>query len=246
MMANVKIGTSGWVYTHWEGNFYPSNMPTSSYLAFYGKNFDTVEVNSSFYYSPQKHTIENWLQQTPPNFVFSCKASRYITHLKKLKDPKESLHKLFVTLEYFENKLGPILFQLPSRWTFQKGRLDSFLERLTPTYQYTFEFRDTSWLCQETYDLLAEHKCSLCFYDYQDYQSPEEITADFIYIRLHGPYEEPYTGSYSAQKLIHYAKKINTWANQGKTVYCYFNNDQAGYALRDAQRLREELKKIKV
>ncbi|GJL48952.1 MAG: hypothetical protein NPIRA01_01790 [Nitrospirales bacterium] len=243
--GKIYIGTSGWSYDDWIGNFYPDDLKKDQVLPFYANLFDTVEVNNSFYHLPDKNTVKRWCALTPKNFIFSCKASRFITHMKKLKDPKEGLRHLFDSINFFGNKLGPILFQLPGNWRFDKQRLKMFLHTLPPEYRYTFEFRDPRWLCQAVYDLLAQHNCALCVYDYKGYRSPDTVTTDFVYLRLHGPHPTPYTGTYDGRTLSGYAKKIKRWADEGKTIYCYFDNDQKSCAPHDAQKLRNSLKVLR-
>ncbi len=142
-------------------------------LTAYADNFETVELNNSFYSLTDIKDINNWLEKTPRQFIFSCKASRYITHMKKLKDPQEGIKNLMNALAPFGKKLGPILFQLPPNWHVNPQRLEEFIKALPKKHQYTFEFRDRSWLCDEIYQLLKAHRVALCFYDYKGYRSPE-------------------------------------------------------------------------
>ncbi|STY29639.1 Protein of uncharacterised function DUF72 [Legionella wadsworthii] len=153
------------------------------------------------------------------------------------------MKKLFTNLSYFGEKIGPILFQLPPRWHKNIERFGEFIKQLTKDYRYAFEFRDRTWLDEDVYELLREYNIASCFYDFKAYQAPEIVTSDLIYIRLHGPHAAPYTGSYSRDKLAHYATKIHNWEKEGKLVYCYFDNDQNAYAPRDSQRLIEFLEK---
>jgi uncharacterized protein YecE (DUF72 family) len=174
----------------------------------------------------------------PEDFLFSVKASRYITHMKKLKEPKESLEKFLDRAKILQKTLGPILFQLPPRWSFNGERLESFLNMLPQDFRYTFEFRDQSWWNQEAYDLLAEHNAAFCIYELAGDVTPKVITADFVYIRLHGP-KGAYEGQYESQTLSGWAGAFAAWRKQGKDIFCYFDNDQNGYAAQDAQRLQE-------
>ncbi len=200
----IHIGTSGWNYQHWSGPFYPKDLSQKEWLKFYADRFHTVEINNSFYQLPEKSTFENWRDTVPKNFIFSVKASRYITHMKKLKEPKDALKKFMNNVEALGDKLGPILFQLPPRWKFNYERLESFLNMLPEGFQYTFEFRDSSWWNENVYAALEEHKASFCIFQLAGDLTPKKVTADFVYIRLHGP-GEAYQGNYDAQTLSGWA-----------------------------------------
>lgn len=234
----IHIGTSGWHYEHWKGPFYPESLPNSSFLKYYAGHFVTVEVNNSFYQMPKEETLREWMDTVPSEFIFSVKASRFITHMKKLKDAGKPLNSFLDKVKTIGDKLGPVLFQLPPRWSVNTDRLGSFLQLLPKKYAYAFEFRDTSWFDRKVYDLLTDHGSAFCIYDLDGRQSPKVVTSDFIYIRLHGP-DGPYRGQYSIQQLAGWAGAISTWAAQGKAVYCYFDNDEAGYAAIDARNLRD-------
>ncbi|MGJ3246903.1 MAG: DUF72 domain-containing protein [Elainellaceae cyanobacterium] len=235
-MNRIRIGTSGWHYPHWSGSFYPENIATEHWLDYYAEHFHTAEINNSFYQLPAKTTFEHWRASVPSDFTFAVKASSYITHRKKLNDPEESVQNFFERVQILGDQTGPILFQLPPRWHCNLERLAAFLNVLPTEYRYTFEFRDRTWLIPETYELLANHNAALCIYDWGGERSPTEVTADFIYLRLHGP-KAPYQGEYSTQALAGWAGAFSTWARQGKDVYCYFDADEKGIAPNDAQRL---------
>ena len=238
MKKQVFIGTSGWSYSGWLGNFYPEKIPSNKILPYYASILDTVELNNSFYQIPKEKNIRNWVEITPSNFIFSCKANRYITHFKKLKDCRESLNRLLEAFSHFEEKLGPILFQFPPSWKAEISILKTFISDLPRDYFYTFEFRNKSWFCDELYELLDKNQMSLCFYDHKMYRSPEVITSNFIYIRMHGPQKEAYKGAYEDSTLMEYAEKFTHWLKEGKNIYCYFDNDEKANAPVDAQRLR--------
>jgi uncharacterized protein YecE (DUF72 family) len=163
--------------------------------------------------------------------------------MKKLKEPREPLERFLDRVSVLEAKLGPILFQLPPRWRSNPERLENFLEILPKNYRYAFEFRDPSWFGEKIYELLAKHGASLCVYDFGGKTSPKEVTADFVYVRLHGP-DGPYQGRYGTQRLAGWAATFSAWLKEGLVVYCYFDNDEAGYAVQDAlglqQIMREE------
>jgi uncharacterized protein YecE (DUF72 family) len=232
----IHIGTSGWSYDHWKGPFYPHDLPGSQMLTFYAQHFRSVEINSSFYRLPEKKTLQHWYRNTPDDFQFAAKASRYITHMKKLRDPRKTVPVFLKRIALLDDKLGPILFQLPPRWQFNESRLHDFIVSLSTDFSYAFEFRDQSWLNQQTLDLLTGHNMALCIYQLEGYTSPLEITADWTYVRLHGP-GGAYQGSYSSKALSGWSDSIARWAQGGNRVYCYFDNDQAGYAAVNARQL---------
>ncbi len=236
----IRIGTSGWYYKHWKGPFYPLKIRDSEMLPFYFKHFDTVEINNSFYRLPEKNTVKAWHRHTPDGFLFAVKGSRFITHMKKLSNPAESVKYFFEAVKPLGRKLGPIIFQLPPRWKRNIKRLEVFLNELPKELRYSFEFRDKSWLCSEVYTLLAKHNAALCIYDLKGFESPLEITADFTYIRLHGPSKSAYQGCYDKNSLHKWAGRIKTWKDRLAAVYIYFDNDQMGYATHNAMRLKEK------
>lgn len=233
---NLYIGTSGWSYDHWKGPFYPDKISGSEMLSRYADHFSTVEVNATFYRLPSKEAILNWKQTVPDRFLFSVKASRYITHQKKLNDPKQSIEKFFDRIDILEDKLGPILFQLPPHWHKNRDRLAEFIEELPQNYRYVFEFRDTSWFEKDIIDLLSKSNIAFCIYDLEGEESPMHVTSDFAYIRLHGPGAK-YQGSYSGELLEQWTARLKKWINKGKEVYCYFNNDYGGHAPQNAKLL---------
>jgi uncharacterized protein YecE (DUF72 family) len=236
--ASIHIGTSGWQYDHWKGPFYPEGLSNRDLLPYYAERFHTVEINNSFYRLPEAKTFKAWHDATPAGFIFTVKASRYITHMKKLKDPKQPTSTLLERAGTLGEMLGPILFQLPPRWHFNLGRLESFLESLPRDNRYAFEFRDPTWFDSRTYQALEAQGAAFCIYELAGRLSPKEVTAGFVYIRLHGP-KGAYQGQYDTSVLSGWAGAISTWVRQGKEVFCYFDNDEAGYAAQDALRLQE-------
>mgnify|MGYP000497008879 CR=1 FL=1 len=237
----IFIGTSGWSYTHWKEIFYPHGLSTTEWLHFYAEAFPTVEVNTTFYHTPSLSTVENWFKQVPKDFRFSIKASGYITHQKRLHDCEESLGYFFESIKKLKSKVGPILFQLPPSFKINQERLMNFISHLDKKYQYTFEFRHISWFTKEIYDLLTKHQIALCITDLNGKLTPEEITSYFSYIRLHGPHSS-YQGSYGTPKLKIWKKKIEKWLSSNTSVYCYFDNDEKGYAIQDAKQLQNLLR----
>jgi len=236
----VFIATSGWQYGHWIGPFYPQDIPKTRLFEYYSRSFNTVEVNNSFYRLPEVKTFERWREKSPDGFIFALKASRFITHVKRLKDPEGPVKNFLERAVALEDKLGPILFQLPPRWNLNTERLRFFLEALPIGYRFAFECRDPSWFNPDVYALLRAHNAAFCIYDFDYLLSPREVTADFIYIRLHGPAGK-YRGQYSDAALSGWARFIKGWRRKVKAVYCYFDNDEAGYAAKDAMRLKEML-----
>ncbi len=234
----VYIGTSGWHYPHWRGVFYPWELPAQELLGFYCQHFRSVEINNSFYHLPARQTFRLWYQQTPKNFCFAVKASRYITHMKKLKDARQAVATFLSHARGLKEKLGPILFQLPPRWVRAPERLSQFLEALPGGYRYAFEFRDPTWFHEETYRELRRHNAAFCVYDLAGQTSPRIVTADFAYLRLHGPSVFKYQGRYSRPQLVTWWRTMRAWGKDVNAIYVYFDNDQNGYAALNAQELQ--------
>ena len=240
--AVLRIGTSGWHYKHWLGNFYPERTPASKMLAYYYERFDTVELNNSFYHLPKRPALEAWRDSTPAGFCFAVKGSRFLTHMKKLKDPEQGLRRFLDCVEILQDKLGPILFQLPPNWELDLERLAGFIAFLPPFHHYTFEFRNPTWNVDAVYEMLRASNIAYCVFDQAGYQSPVEVTADFAYIRLHGPGGK-YQGSYSDEALSGWAAWAREHERKLQAIYFYFDNDQAGYAAFNAMRLKELIAK---
>jgi uncharacterized protein YecE (DUF72 family) len=239
MKADIRIGTAGYHYKHWVGTFYPPKTPPSKMLDYYVRHFDTLELNNSFYRLPTIEAFESWRDATPNNFVLAVKASRFITHNKKLKDPENALDNILPRAEHLRKKLGPILFQLPPKWKVNLERLEGLLEILPREHRYAFEFRELSWMDPKVNRLLERYNAAFCIYQLAGYHSPLHITADFAYVRLHGPDAGKYQGSYGRAQLREWAKRIQQWSARLKAVYIYFDNDQAGYAAQNALALKK-------
>jgi uncharacterized protein YecE (DUF72 family) len=235
-VAGIHIGTSGWHYDHWIGPFYPPDTRSADFFAYYARCFRTVEINNTFYRLPSREAVLAWRDASPSDFVFAAKGSRFITHMKKLKDPEVGLRRFLDRLSFLGEKLGPIVFQLPPRWRLNLERLEAFLKVLPASRQYAFEFRDESWFCSETLQVLAQHRAALCLFELGGHAAPIEVTADFTYIRLHGP-GGPYQGNYSDKDLAVWAERMTDWRTHRISSYCYFDNDDRGYAPRNALRL---------
>lgn len=238
VQGKIHIGTSGWHYKHWVGTFYPPDLKKSEHFNFYAQLFDTVEINNSFYRLPSEKTFIQWKETAPENFLYAVKANRFITHMKKLKDPKASIERFFRNVDYLERTLGPILFQLPPKWRCNEKRLQEFLQALPAGYQYAMEFRESSWYNERVYDMLNTHNVAFCIYELEHHQSPCIITARHVYVRLHGP-DGKYEGKYSPESLQNWAKKCRGWLAEGRDVFFYFDNDQNGYAAENARSFRK-------
>jgi len=233
----VRVGTSGWSYDHWRDRFYPHDMSQRDWLGHYASQFRSVEINSTFYRLPSEDTLRTWHDSVPPDFEFSVKASRYITHTKKLRDPRQTLPPLLERISLLGGKLGPILFQLPPCWRRNVDRLAEFLDALGTDFRHAFEFRDRSWFDDDILALLEDHRAAFCIYDLAGYCAPPFVTGDFVYVRLHGP-DAPYRGCYTDSGLAQWHRAIANWQAGGHDVYCYFDNDEAGYAPNNALALQ--------
>lgn len=237
-MMHTFIGTSGWNYDHWRGPFYPQGYPKAKWLDYYIKVFETVEVNATFYRQLRADTFDKWRIVTPEDFVFSIKANRYITHIKRLKEIDDTLAILFSSAHLLQRKLGPVLFQLPPSLTFDASLLEDFLSLLPAGHRYTIEARHKSWVSDNTLSALAGHNIAWCIADTAGrYPYLEAVTADFVYLRLHGS-KKLYASEYTAHELNQWADKIRTW---GHDAYVYFDNDYMGYAPKNALELKKLL-----
>jgi len=238
MTCDIRIGTSGFHYKHWKGPFYPRELPASQMINYYARHFDTVELNNSFYRLPTPEAFDAWRDVTPANFVFAVKSSRFLTHNKKLKDPENAVQNLLPRAARLHRKLGPILFQLPPKWQVNLERLENLLAILPRDLRYAFEFRELSWMTNDVMQVLKRFNAVFCICELAGCHSPLHLTADFTYVRLHGPAAGKYQGSYSDDRLQNWTRQIEIWARQLNTVYIYFDNDQAGYAVSNALALK--------
>ncbi len=236
----VRIGTSGWVYPHWREVFYPPNLPQKAWFAHYARYFDTVEINNTFYRLPAERTFDAWREQAPAGFVYAVKASRYITHVRRLRDCAEPLARFLDRARRLGPHLGPILYQLPPRWKPNIERLAQFVALLPSDLVHVFEFRDPRWFTSQVLDLLREHGMTFCIFHMPDLETPREVTSDTVYVRLHGA-GDLYMGSYPDDILRKWAEQIRAWREVGHTVYVYFNNDAFGNAVRNALTLKRFL-----
>jgi len=243
--GSLFIGTSGWVYSHWEGIFYPEDLLSKDKLKYFSQHFKTAEINYSFYHLPRPSTYQNWYKQTPEDFLFAVKASRFITHIKRLKEVKEAWKTFIENTLNLKEKLGPILFQFPPSFRATEEnikRLENFLKLITKslkpkpyTLKFAFEFRHQSWCDKKVYDLLKKYNVAWVTADSPSYPKAEEVTADFIYIRMHGS-KVLFSSNYTKKELEVLSQKIKKWLKSAN-VYCYFNNDAMGYAIENAKEL---------
>lgn len=235
----IFIGTSGWSYDSWKGAFYSENLPKTKYLGHYASRFATVEMNSVFYQLPPAKALEQSLHEVPRDFVFSVKANRYITHIKRLNDGRGILPPFLSRMNILGPNIGPIALQLPPSWGFNRERLKSFLDALPRERRFVFEFHDSSWMNEQTYAMLAEKNAALGIYQAGEKITPRVLTADFVYVRLHKPKVKK--GGRIPGLLDIWAEDFHEWRSAGKDVFCYF--DQAGdeCAVTDALLFREAM-----
>lgn len=241
-ISGLYIGTSGWSYKHWQGIFYPTNIKPIEYLEYFITKFHCVELNSSFYHLPKKVTVSNWMKRTPIYFRFCPKLSRFITHQKKLVDCKKALQNYFTVFEEMKSRLGPVLVQLPPGLSYDKSIIRGFLNIIKEQYsQYRFaiEVRHKSFITDDFFNLLADYGIVYVIAD-SGLRFPyyEAITTDLVYLRFHGR-ERLYASNYEESDLHIYAEKVVSWLNEGKEVWVFFNNDYHGFAVKNAERLRE-------
>ncbi len=228
----IRIGCSGWSYSHWLGRFYPSTLPPSRWLERYAECFGTVELNATFYRLPKRSAVARWAEITPDDFCFSVKGSRYLTHVRRLRDLPDGVARLMQLLEPLSSskKLGPLLWQLPPTFQRDDERLATALATL-PRGRHAFEFRDPSWFTEDVYSLLREHKVALVVADRAALpEAPWVDTAGWWYLRFHHG-RSGRRGNYSDAELRRWAEKI---AAVPQDVYCYFNNDWEGFAINNA------------
>ena len=242
--SGIFIGTSGWSYKHWTEIFYPKGLKPDKYLEYYITKFTCVELNSSFYNLPLKTTITRWMDRTPETFKFCPKLSRFITHQSKLVNIEGALKKYFDVFDGLKKRLGPVLVQLPPDLYFDKALISNFLELLKihlSSFQFAFEVRHKSWITDTFFDLLSQQGIAFVIADSGNrFPYYETVTADFVYLRFHGP-RQLYASDYSESDLKLYAEKILRWMNEGKEIWAFFNNDYYGFAVKNAEELRESV-----
>jgi uncharacterized protein YecE (DUF72 family) len=251
-MSKIYIGTSGYIYPHWEGIFYPENWPKTKKLEYYCRHFDTVELNNTFYRLPGEKVFEGWRKRTPKDFIFAVKVSRFITHVKKLVDCKEPWRIFLKRALTLKEKLGPLLFQLPPLLKADLKKLKDFLNlitqpldrlftkplsySITQPLRFAFEFRNELWCNEEIYNLLKEKNCSWVIVYSPSWPKVYQVTADFVYVRMHGS-KILFGSKYLKKELENLTQRIKKWKKQNLDVYVYFNNDANGYDVENAKEL---------
>ena len=235
----IRIGTSGWNYPHWKELFYPKGLSRNKWLEFYAEHFDTVELNVTFYRLPSEKTFKNWHKRVPENFLYSVKASRIITHVRRLKNVEDALENFYSAVSHLKEKCGPILFQLPPSLSFEEDLLEEFCSILRPEYRYALEIRHKSWIDDRVFEILRKYNIAFCISDSAGrFPYHEEVTADFVYVRLHGP-TKLYASEYTEEQIREWAEKLRKW---GRDAFIYFDNDFNAYAIKNAKMLKEYLK----
>jgi uncharacterized protein YecE (DUF72 family) len=244
-MKAVHVGCSGWMYDSWRGLVYPPGCAKRRWLAQYAQRFETVEVNSTFYRLARAEAVAAWVEQTPPSFLFAVKASRYLTHVRRLQDLSQGIKRFYAPLQPLvqAGRLGPVLWQLPENFRLDLGRLRAWLEAL-PQGRHTIELRHESWFCEEVLDALRLFGVALTVGDHplRPFQL-HEATADWRFVRLHWG-ARGRRGNYSERELDEWAERIDGWRRSGSEVYAYFNNDWEGFAPRNALGLRRRLERL--
>lgn len=235
---NYYIGTSGWQNGHWKGVFYPEKLKYSEWLYYYCKHFSTVEINVTFYRDVKSSTFQKWYNLTSEDFLFSVKLSRQITHFKKLKIDKTVIDYFLKTYSNLKEKLGVILIQLPPGLKFDRALVDNFISMLDKTYKYTIEVRNKTFINDIFFEILKLNNIAFCIADSAGrFPYYEIVTADFIYVRLHGS-QRLYASEYTDEELNEWAQKLRIW---NKPAYIYFDNDYMGYAVKNALKLKRLL-----
>jgi uncharacterized protein YecE (DUF72 family) len=237
--TSIRVGTSGWYYNHWHGLFYPETIAKHKWFEHYSKQFDTVEINSSYYHFPKPENVKKWYKSSPENFIYAVKANRYITHLKKLRNVEKQLADFLQTVSGLKEKLGPVLFQLPPSLKKDLTLLKDFLSLLDKKIISVFEFRNESWYEDKCFSLLDDFRAAFCIYHMGDSQTPRVITGNVIYIRFHGTAGK-YAGLYAKKTLAEWARWIEK-NKKAKACYAYFNNDAEACAVKNAKMLRKML-----
>jgi uncharacterized protein YecE (DUF72 family) len=240
---SIHVGCSGWVYRHWRGIFYPEGLPQKRWFEYYSSEFDTVEINNSFYRLPSGDMFEKWRKQAPPGFYYAVKANRYLTQAKKLKECREPLERMMTAIRRLGDRLGPTLYQLPPSMKLNLERLESFLKILPNGVTNVFEFRNSEWYVPETYALLDRYGASFCVHDMAGSKSERIAVGPIAYVRFHGAAGK-YWGRYSDEALLEWTEWIREQRNHGRSVWCYFNNDIHGHAIEDARTLKSMVGQI--
>jgi uncharacterized protein YecE (DUF72 family) len=242
-ISSIRVGCSGWAYKHWRGLLYPEGLPQKRWFERYAQEFDTVEINNSFYRLPSCETFAKWRDQAPTGFCYAAKANRFLTQAKKLLDCEEPMERMMTAVRCLGDRLGPMLYQLPPSMKINLQRLESFLEIVPKDVKSVFEFRDRSWYVPETYALLDRHGAGFCVHDMAGSTSERIAVGPIAYVRFHGA-EGKYWGRYSDERLLSWTDWLIAQARSGRACWCYFNNDIHGAAIEDARTLKAMVRQM--
>ena len=241
--GSIRIGCSGWVYKHWRGLFYPEGMPQTRWFGRYAEEFDTVEINNSFYRLPSGDTFQKWHDQAPPGFCYAVKANRYLTQAKKLLACEEPLERMMTAVRRLGDRLGPMLYQLPPKMNINLERLESFLKIVPGDVHSVFEFRNASWYEAETYALLNRYGAGFVVHDMPGSATDRIAIGPVVYVRFHGAIGK-YWGRYPDDDLLSWTDWLTAQSREGRTCWCYFNNDIHGHAIEDARTLKSMVRQM--
>jgi uncharacterized protein YecE (DUF72 family) len=242
-VSQIRVGCSGWVYKHWRGLFYPEGLPQKRWFELYATEFETVEINASFYRLPLASTFEGWRDKAPPGFRYAVKVNRFITHLKKLRDCEDAVAQFIGLARPMGETLGPLLYQLPPSLKRDLDRLEDFLKLLPPDLTHVFEFRDKDWYVPQTYALLERYGASFCVHDMPGSKTERIAVGPIAYVRFHGG-EGKYWGRYSDEGLLSWTEWLVEQARADRPAWCYFNNDIHGHAIEDARTLKSMVRQM--
>jgi len=242
-VSNIHVGCSGWVYKHWRGIFYPEGLPQKRWFERYTEEFDTVEINASFYRLPLASTFESWRDKAPPGFHYAVKVNRFITHMKKLLGCETEVDRFIALARPLRDKLGPLLYQLPPSLHKNVARLDAFLARLPKDIEQVVEFRHKSWYDEEVLGVLDRHGVGFVAHDLRGLETPRWASGRTAYVRFHGAAGK-YWGRYSDEALLEWTDWLLGQRNSGRSCWCYFNNDIHGHAIEDARTLKSMVGQI--
>jgi uncharacterized protein YecE (DUF72 family) len=248
IQSQIHIGTSGWSYDDWKGIFYPPGLKSTEWISYYSSVFSTTEINASFYRLPSRKTVESWIDKVPDNFTFCPKMSRYLTHIKRLNDPLEPVERFFGIFEPMKEKMGPVLIQLPANLKFDYDKTETLYKELRKHHSYSFamEGRHPTWLEKDSLDLMTKYDIAFVISQSgHGFPYAEYVTSKNIYIRFHGP-GKLYASLYGDEDLKKFASLIKRWKQQGHILWIYFNNDYFGNAIKNAKRLEELIREIRI
>jgi len=240
----IHIGCSGWNYRHWRGAFYPDRLAVKNWFAFYAEQFDTVEINNSFYRLPKAETFDAWRDQAPAGFIYAVKANRFITQAKKLKDCEQPVARMIEPTRHLRWALGPILYQLPPTLGLDLDRLETFLNLLPTDLTHVFEFRHRSWYTDAILALLDRFRAGFVAHDFPEKASPRWTAGNVAYVRFHGGVGK-YHGRYSDEVLLDWSDWMVGQAEAGRSIWAYFNNDGEAAAVHDALTLKAMMRQAR-